>query len=117
MTDEVQNPLPPGDVAPATAEPQQPVAADVPNAAPVAVAPTTEPASAPSAAGAATTSPSAASSPAEPKTFEQRVEERFLALEHALTELPHSIMATMQKGSLDAAEFGKAVIAHLFSKL
>jgi len=106
MSDEAQA-LPPGDVA--QADP-------VPNAVPAAVEAIAEPASAPSVDGAATTSPIVASSLAEPKTFEQRVEERFLAVEHFITELPHSIHSVMTQGSMSAEEFGKAVLAHLFAK-
>ena len=123
MSDEAQAP-PPGDVAPA-ADP-------VPNAVPAAVAPTAEQVSVTSVDGASTTSPSVESSPADEAaisaqkaylaqrdsamTFEQRVEERFLAVEHFITELPHSIHSVMGQGSMSAEDFGKAVLAHLFAK-
>lgn len=51
---------------------------------------------------------------AEPKTFEQRVEDRFVALERAVMGLPHSIAHVMHQGSMEAEEFAKRVIAHLF---
>lgn len=110
MTDEVQTPLPPGDVAPETASAAP---ADVPNAAPVVAEPTTAQASAPSAAGADTTSPIVASSPAEPQTFEQRVEARFLQVEAFLMKLPHSIAHAFSLGSAEPEELAKRAVAHL----
>jgi hypothetical protein len=124
MSDEAQQ-LPPGDVA------QDPNAV-----APSAVAQSADvtPLSAPPASNDAGASPIAASSvetvkftaedperlkaliAADTQTFEQRVEERFLALEQALMGLPHSIHTVMSRGSTSAEEFGAAVIAHLFGK-
>lgn len=56
--------------------------------------------------------PASASTP----SFEQRVEERFIALEQALMNLPHSIATVLHRGSMEAEEFAKQVIAHLFDK-
>lgn len=103
MTDEVQNPLPPGDVPNGAS----PVAFSVDGSTPDSVKDVLK---------SVSESPTAASSPAEPKTFEQRVEERFLQLEHALMGLPHSIHTVLSQGSTDAESFGKAVLAHLFGK-
>lgn len=49
-------------------------------------------------------------------TFEQRVEERFLALEAALMKFPASIATVMARGSQEPADFAKSVLAHLFGK-
>lgn len=143
MTDEVQ--LPPGDVAPASTEPA-PAPAEDPNVAASVAEPssTAETVSAPTVSADAGASQPAASSPAEagkvpasvavasspvaeaapsqtapaaePQTFEQRVELRFLALEQHLMNLPHSIMYVMQQGSMEAEEFAGRVLVHLFSK-
>lgn len=95
-------------------------AAEVGNAAsPVAEQSTAEPASAPAAPVAAGVSPTVANSPAEPETFEQRVEARFLALEGYLMKLPHSIAHAFSISSMattDAEEIGKRALAHLFGK-
>lgn len=106
MSDEAQQ-LPSGDVA------QDPNAV-----APSAVAQSADvtPLSAPPASNDAGTSQTAANSADEPKTFEQRVEERFMALEQALMGLPHSIHTVLSRGSTSAEEFGAAVIVHLFGK-
>ncbi|MCA8026416.1 hypothetical protein [Burkholderia cepacia] len=66
----------------------------------------------------ATSSPSGANSPAEspvPLTFEQRVEQRFLQIEHYLLKLPAAIHAVLSAGSLEPEEFSKQVIARLFA--
>lgn len=47
-----------------------------------------------------------------PATLEQRVAD----LERALVSLPHSIATVMHRGSMDAGDFAKAVLAHLFDK-
>jgi hypothetical protein len=66
----------------------------------------------------ATSSPSDASSPAEPLTFEQRVEERFLKLEHAIVQLPHAIHEALSEGSHESPEaFASSVLKKLFAKL
>jgi len=125
MTDETQ--LPPGDVAPTAEAPQSgeavssadtsqtqtttATATDAVVAANTAVAPEV-----------ATEDPNAVASAENalaavaPKTFEERVEARFLALEHALMGLPHSIMHVMHQGSMEAEEFAQRVLAHLFGK-
>ncbi|WP_257834532.1 hypothetical protein [Burkholderia glumae] len=62
-------------------------------------------------------SPSDASSLVDDtRSFEQRVEDRFLQLEGFLMRLPHSIHHAMSQGSADAEEFVGRVVKHLFSK-
>lgn len=127
MDENQQEMLPPGDVASAAEEPQSEeavssadtsqtqtttaTATDAVVAANAAVAPevATED---PNAAASAENAPVAVA----PKTFEERVEARFLALEHALMGLPHSIMHVMHQGSMNAEEFAQRVLAHLFGK-
>lgn len=62
------------------------------------------------------TLPIGANSEADGMSFEQRVEARFLAVEHALINLPHSIKHVMEQGSTNAETFAKKVLTHLFSK-
>lgn len=108
MPDETQ--LPAGDIPQASSDvPQDPNA----GASAAALSSTAETTSAQIASADAGVLLNGESS-AEPKTFEQRVEERFLALERALMGLPHSIMHVMHQGSMEADEFAKRVLAHLF---
>lgn len=94
-----------------------PVAGDLPNAVSAAAVPTVEAVSVSNADGANTTLPSAENSDAEPKTFEQRVEERFLKLEAAIMQLPASIHAVMSNGSMEAEDFGAAVVKHVLTHI
>lgn len=129
MTDEMQ--LPPGDVAPATAEHAP---AEDPNAVASAAAPssTAETTSAPTVSADAGVSQTAASSadlsvaaaPAPdpsndpsltaPQTFEQRVEARFLELEQHFLNLPHAI--AQANGHPEPASWGTRVLNFLFGK-
>jgi hypothetical protein len=93
-----------------------------PNAASVVAASATASASAESAVGGATSSPSEGSSSAggeaQPKTFEQLVEERFLKLEAALMGLPAAIHKTQSEGShASPEEYGSRVLLHLFQSI
>lgn len=101
-------------------EPQEAqLQAEDPNAAaPSAEQPSTEDtsSSALSVSELAGTLPIGANSEADGMSFEQRVEARFLAVEHALINLPHSIKHVMEQGSTDADTFAKKVLTHLFSK-
>lgn len=83
---------------------------------PAAESSTAEPASAPRASADAGVSQTDASSPAEPQTFEQRVEARFLALEGYLMKLPHSIAHAFSQGSAEPEELASRALSHLFSK-
>lgn len=77
---------------------------------------TAGPTSAPAASADAGESQTAASSPADATTFEERVEQRFLALESYLMKLPHSIAHAFSQGSAEPEELATRVLAHLFSK-
>ncbi|HXP66481.1 MAG TPA: hypothetical protein VN815_13480 [Steroidobacteraceae bacterium] len=94
--------------------------ADEGNAALIAAEPSenAEPSSAALVLPAAGTEVSNSESSAEPVelTFEERVEQRFLAIEKAIQELPHSIHSVLQQGSHDTESFAKSVLHHLFSK-
>lgn len=69
------------------------------------------------AAGAVTSSRSAENS-AEPKTFEQMVEERFLTLERAIAQIPQALYRTLSEGSHASPEaFAARVLQHLFGAL
>lgn len=83
---------------------------------PAAGSSTAEPASAPRAPSDAGVSQTAANSDAEPQTFEQRVEARFLALEGYLMKLPHSIAHAFSQGSAEPEELASRTLAHLFGK-
>lgn len=50
-------------------------------------------------------------------SFEQRVEARFLKLERALLQLPHSIRTVMDEGSHEVEEFTQRVLSHLFNRI
>jgi len=72
------------------------------------------------AAGAATSSLSDGNSGVEPikVTFEQLVEQRFLALERAIARMPHAIHTAMSEGShASAEEFASRVLHHIFNAL
>jgi hypothetical protein len=93
--------------------PDVPPLADVPNVVLAAESHTEEQASVTSAAGENISSHNVGNSPAE-LTFEQRVEQRFIALEQALMRLPHSLHTVLSRGSTTAEEFAHNVLAHLF---
>lgn len=144
MTDEVQNDAAPSSTEPvnlpnaaggaSAAETSSPVASapdvspsdavEVGNAvSPAVESSTAEPASALPVSVDAGVSQADASShgsngqaPAEPQTFEERVEARFLALEGYLMKLPHSIAHAFSQGSAEPEELATRVLAHLFSK-
>lgn len=109
----ITDPKPTATDAPAVAEPGEDVA-------PAADASSTaDSASAMPASTGDISSPSGASSLADAvdaRTFEERVEDRFLQLEGFLMRLPRSIHHAMSQGSADVEEFAGRVVAHLFSK-
>lgn len=105
--------------AAATSEPDVHMA-EVPNV----VLPAADPSpsiagSATSADGVATSSLNDASSTdKQPKTFEQMVEERFLTIERAISQLPHALHKALSEGSHESAEaFASRVLQHLFGAL
>lgn len=113
------------DAAPASTEPvqvvQDPVTitvatAEDPNvgASAAAASSPVESASAIPASIDAGSSQAVVSSPAEPLTFEQMVEQRFLVLEGYLVRLPHSIAYAFHQGSASAEEMAQRAIKHLF---
>lgn len=136
MTEEVQNDAAPSSTGPvgndvggaspvetSASEASAPVAEALPAAAdlgndasPAAGSSTAEPASAPAASADAGVSQTDESSHAEPATFEERVEQRFLALEGYLMKLPHSLAHAFSQGSAEPEELASRVLAHLFNK-
>lgn len=143
MTDEVQNDAAPSSTEPvgndaggaspvemsapevsAPAVEASPAVAEVGNdVSPAVESSTAELVSAPAASADAGVSQPAANlhgsngqEPAEPQTFEQRCEERFLALEGYLMKLPHSIAHAFSQGSAEPEELASRALAHLFSK-
>ncbi|MBU9261976.1 hypothetical protein [Burkholderia multivorans] len=61
-------------------------------------------------------SQAAASSVAEPLTFEQMVEQRFMQVEAFIVKLPYSIAHAFHQGSGSVEELAQRAIAHLFGK-
>ncbi|OWT62018.1 hypothetical protein [Candidimonas nitroreducens] len=82
-------------------------------AAPSTGAPTASAEAAPSTAGA---SPSDGNSDDESLTFEERVEKRFVELEHFLLKLPRSIMHALHGGSGTPEEVAQRATQHLLDK-
>jgi len=99
MDETTQEPSTPVSTEPATEQAPAPVPEPVPSAPEV---PPAEP-----------VTPAAEEAP---KTFEQRVEDRFLQLEQFLVALPHSIATVLARGSMETEEFAKQVVEHLFTK-